>query len=148
MSQRKIRSGQFKGAEFTRIIFSAQPDAGTGVEDLLRPDFWANIAEQLKPGARIEVMPIDGAYFAELLVLSSNRNAAVVVPLRVVDLVATVAITESGEDPEYSVKFRGPRKFCVIRNSDGQPVIEDIDTKDLAYRELAEYVKAHKPRAA
>jgi hypothetical protein len=145
---KKIRSGQFKEAQFVFKTFSARPEEGTVVEDILAPAYWANIAEQLQPGSRIEVMPLDGAFFAELIVVSSNRTAAVVVPLRVVDLTLKVGATESGDDPEYSVKFRGPRKFCVIRNADGQPVIEDIDTKEQAYRELSDYVKAHKPRAA
>lgn len=147
---KKIRSGQFKEAQFVFKTFSARPEEGTVVEDILAPAYWANIAEQLQPGSRIEVMPLDGAFFAELIVVSANRTAAVVVPLRVVQLTSSVdgADVDGGEDPEYFVKFRGPRKFCVIRNADGQPVIEDIDTKEQAYRELSDYVKAHKPRAA
>lgn len=147
---KKIRGGQFKEAQFAYKIFSARPDAGTSVEDLLQPAYWANIAEQLQPTCRIEVMPLDGAYFAELIVVSANRTAAVVVPLRVVQLTSSVdgADVDGGEDPEYFVKFRGPRKFCVLRKADGLPVIEDIDTKEQAERELSDYVKAHKPRAA
>lgn len=146
---KKIRGGQFKEAQFVFKTFSARPDAGTTVEDVLEPAYWANIAEQLQPATRIEVMPMDGAYFAELIVLSASRTAAVVAPLRIVHLTAASdAAVEQGEDPEYSVKFRGPRKFCVMRNADNQPVIEDIDTKEQAYRELSDYVKAHKPRAA
>lgn len=141
MSQRRLRGAQIKGSEFARAIYYSRPDAGTTADDLMRPDFWANVAAQLRPGDRIEVYPEDGAFFAELLVRSSSRLAAVVIPLRAIDL--SGSSEETIEEPGFSVKFRGPRKFCVIRNSDGVPVIEDIDTKEQAFRELEDYLKAH-----
>lgn len=116
------------------------------MEDLLRPDFWTNVAAQLKPGDRIEVYPEDGAFFAELLVRSCNRTSAVVLPLRFNDLVG--AVEESTDDASFYVKFRGPRKHCIMRASDDMPIIEDIETKEQAYRELEEYLKTHSHRAA
>lgn len=142
----KIRNGQFKGAEFARLVWSARPEAGTTIEQLMQPAYWASVAEQLKPGARIEVMPEDGAYFAEFIVRSCTRVSAVVYPLRVVQF----EFAEQTEtDPEYFVKWRGPsKKWCVMRKSDNVPVIEDQETQELAYRELNDYLKVHKPRAA
>lgn len=141
----KLRQGQFKEAVYVRHVWSARPVAGTKVEDLADPTFWANIAEQLKPNDRIEVIPEDGAFFAELIVRSCNRLSATTFPLRIIDLSPAGAVAE---DPEFDVVFRGPRKFCIVRRADKVPVIEDIDTKELAFRELSDYLKVHKQRVA
>lgn len=145
-------AGRFKQAEFVRHIFCATPEAGTTIEQLLKPEYWANISEQLKPGYRIEVMPEDGEFFAELVVRSCDRTSATTMPLRVVYLNALPVSVEQPSvdaDPEFYVKFRGPHaKWCVMRKSDNTPVIDRIETQELALREMSDYVKSHKPRAA
>ena len=61
--------------EFLNNRHSVSPAAGTPFEDLLRPEFWANIV-RMAPGDIIEVRPEDQSYFAELYVLKRERNSA------------------------------------------------------------------------
>lgn len=146
--QSKIRSGQIKQAEFARVVHYATPDAGTTVEQMMKPEFWANVAEKIKTGDRIEVVPVDGSYFVEFIVRLSSRNSVVVFPLRIVPLEQNAAALSEDEDPDFYVKWRGGAKFCVMRKSDNTPVIENIETKEQAFREMSDYIKVHKPRAA
>lgn len=50
------------------------PPAGTPFENVLRADFWANVAQRMKPGDKVLVYPRDGSFYAELLVWDAGQN--------------------------------------------------------------------------
>lgn len=56
--------------------FEAVPKAGTPFENVLRPDFWANVSQRMRAGDKIIVLPRDGSWYAELLVWDAGQNWA------------------------------------------------------------------------
>ncbi len=60
---------------------------------------------------RVEVMPEDGSYYAELIVLSCDKLWAKMAVVQYVQL----AEAETATDDGYEVKWRGAKKHSVIR---------------------------------
>lgn len=56
--------------------WEAVPPIGTPTENLLRPDFWANVSGKMRSGDKIIVFPRDGAYYGELIVWDAGQNWA------------------------------------------------------------------------
>lgn len=127
-------------AEYSRTVYSHAVEKGNDYEkDVLRPAYWAHVANKLKPGDRIEVLGPEGAYFAELYVVNTLAQAAVVVELARVQLDSGAAHVE---DDEFEVKFRGPQKWSIVRRADSKVIQEMIPTRGDANRELEDYKKA------
>lgn len=73
---RKINANEVQGAEFGRRTFVHTPADGVTVDDLLEPGYWSAIAGRLGFGDRMEVLPKNGAYHAELVVLDKGATWA------------------------------------------------------------------------
>lgn len=124
----KILQQQIKPAEFIRTVHAARPEPGTTLNDMLSPDYWAHVAKTLKAGDRIEVRPPEGEWFAELYVRSTSDTAVNVVVLQKFEFG-----TETKSAPvEAEVKFRGDKKWSVIRKGDKSVLIEGLETKSAA----------------
>lgn len=54
------------------------PAAGTPVDNLLMPTFWANVSQKMRRGDTIIACPRDGAWAVELLVWEAGQNWALV----------------------------------------------------------------------
>ncbi len=52
------------------------PKAGTPIENLLRPEFWGNVSQRLRPGDTLIVFPRDCVWYAELLCWDAGQNWA------------------------------------------------------------------------
>lgn len=136
---RKLSGPRMKEESFVRTVYVATPEHGVTVEDLEKPEFWAHVAEQFKPGDLIHVYPEDGTFWAELLVQTTSRAAAQVRVLRNYELAKVEALED---ESEYEVKWAGPTaKFRVIRKSDGE-VMKGGMEKDEAQTYLRSHVKA------
>lgn len=124
-------------AEYTRIIWSVEPENTVEVEDMLKPDFWAHISREMRSGHRIEVMPPDKHYFAEFFVMAASINWAKVILLRKVDLIGKDDDTEvSG----FSVEWAGPTDKWRVKN--GLEVIsKGHQDKEAASQALNEHLK-------
>lgn len=86
--------------------------------DLVKPDFWAHMASQMKPYDRVEVRQEDGTWVADLIVLLTDRTWAKVHVLNLYEIPLEAAV--KGEE-KHEVAFKGPqRKWCVIRKADGE----------------------------
>jgi len=129
----------FKLAEFVRQVHFAQVPDNTTPADLLRPDFWAHCAATMKLHDIIEVMPENASWRAELIVtgLSERKNSASVVIMSLCDISGSTHRTEKPQSDEYEIKFRGPRKWSVIRKKDSQIMVENIQTEGAAEEWLA-----------
>lgn len=147
----KLQPPRLRAAEFERTIYTATPEHGTVFEDMLKPQYWANVAYKFKPGDRIEITAENGDWFAELMVVAAARLWAKVAVLRYVEL-AEAKLTEGqaasdlvGLDPvdDYEVKWSGPSvKWRVLRKADNHPLRDGFQTKDEAENWLKDYVKA------
>lgn len=125
-----------KAAEFIRQTYCVDATDHHTFDDVLRPDFWAHVSNQLKIGDKIEVRHVGNMFYAELLVVNVVQNAAVVKPL--IHVVFKENDHESIEDEEYRTQLRGPKKWSVVRNSDNHVMIELLDTKADAEKALIE----------
>ena len=158
----------FAPAEFKRIIYSGIAERGVRPADVLYPSYWAYHAASLKPWDRVEIRAEDGTWYGEYLVLESSRTWAKMFPLRVVMLTpADVAETQAikaneanapvlaavpAADPKtdedsYQIKFRGPRKWSVIRRSDNAVMAEELGSGKSAKDWLANHLSDKKEPA-
>lgn len=147
MSEKKIKIIQerFKLAEFARVIYQAEPELGVTPEDMLSPEYWAHVAQQLQPGCRIEAIAEDNSWFAEFLVIRAERTWARVALLRKVVLGEgdTIEEIEDDEEGDVLIKWRGRHsKWSVVRKSDKEVLKEGMSQKQEAKAWLDEYNKA------
>lgn len=133
-----ILRNRVKSAEYVRNIFCATPEIGTKYEDVLKPEYWTHVSATLHPTDRIEVLAEDGAWFAELFVVSCGKNWAKVCQLRFVEL------SESKPDEAPAAKFkviwRGQvHKHAVLRVSDNEVIKGEFPTAAEAKKWLEQY---------
>lgn len=127
----KILKNRLTEAEFSRVVWSAVPESGTTLADMVKPEYWAHVAKFLKPGARIEIQPEDNSWFAELYVRTVKEQSAVVQVLRAVTF--DEAPQAAATAPAYFPKFCGPAaKWRVYRAVDNAVMAEKLDTREQA----------------
>lgn len=137
----KLMAGDFREADFYRVVFMACPPAGTPLEALLEPEFWVHIAKQVKPLCRIEVVPEDCSYFAELMVMGANSGGVRVKVLRHEKL--EIEAPEGAEDKDFKIEWGGPKsKWRVIRKSDRFMMRDGFAHKGEAQNWLADHIRA------
>ncbi len=124
----KILQRQIQEAEFVRKVYAATPEPGTSLDAMLQPDYWAHVAKNFRPGYLIEVRSPDGEWFAELYVRSVMDTGVSVAVLR-----KHVFEASTPSAPvEVDVKFRGDKKWSVVRKSDRTVLVEGLETKGAA----------------
>lgn len=128
----------FQPAEVMRNQWHVKPEYGTPPEALRDPSYWAHVSAQLRPGDVIYAMPDDKSYFSELLVIDAGKLFAKVCELRCVKLTASQVLNVKVPDG-YEIKFRGPRKWSVLRGDD---VLKEDMEKQQAEQWLTDHVKA------
>lgn len=133
----------FKAADVVRNQWVAQPEFGTPPEALLDKAYWAHVSAQLTRGDIITALAEDNSYWSELLVLEAGKLFAKVVQLRCVQITASQMLNVSVPEG-YEIKFRGPKKWSVLRGTD---VLKDGMDKKAAEDWLTDHVKAS-PKAA
>lgn len=121
----KILQNRIKQADFIRTVWSAQPEPGTTLDEMLLPEYWANVAKTLKKGDRIDVMSDDGAWLAELFVRASADNSVLVTVLQKY----VFSAPEAPADDAFEIKHRGGAKWSVIRKSDKRVLVENMETR-------------------
>jgi len=137
----KLKESRMQLAEFAFAQWCITPEAGTALDALLEPAFWAHNARKLRPGAVIWAEPEDGAWFALLRVRSANIGGAKV---RVLFKTEEPQVVQD-EDPAangFSVEWGGPaHKFRVKRVADKQVMQSGFQDKADAFRWLSENVE-------
>lgn len=110
------------------------------LDDALNPEFWAHVASKLRQHDTIRVIPEDGSYFAELLVVNADRTFAKVKLLRHIPLDQPAADAEAPL-VAFEVKWNGPHdKHTVIRKSDGEKLKTGFVEKPAAQRWLDDHL--------
>lgn len=122
----KMMEKNLLGAEFARQLFRAIPPAGTKIEEMLDPSYWAHVAKRFNPHDMIEVIPEDGSFYARLIVLSVAHLSMKVQALECVVLVANPKVAKADAIAQFEVNWGGPNaKWRVLRKSDGAAVTND-----------------------
>jgi hypothetical protein len=124
--------------EFMNARHSVSPSSGTPFEDVLRPEFWANIV-RMAPGDIIEIRPEDQSYYAELYVLKRDRTSATVAVIRP-PVPLEPAFKPLPGIINFRVEFAGSHgKWRVLRISDNVVMRDRFGTEGEARKWLAEY---------
>lgn len=123
--------------DFTFPTVSYIPVAGTPLEHLLQPEYWANI-RALKAGCRVWVVAEDEAYYAELMVRRVGQGYAKMQLLRGGELDKPAA--DLPENAGYEIQFRGQIvKHRVVRLKDGHVLKQGLDTNEEALAWLRDH---------
>lgn len=135
-----ITASKIKPAEYLRNVYMVTPDAGTTIDEVIKPEYWVHIAKQFNPSDKIEVVPEDGAYYAELYVLSVTAGGVKVAVLSHHSFEAdNLADFISTGDSGYTSLWRGPKaRHCVLRKSDNYVVKEGFSSKAEADKWIAD----------
>ncbi len=140
---------RLKLAEFVRSPYRAEPEAGARLEDVLAPDYFAHVAERLRPGDKLEIMPECMSWYAEALVVDATRLSA-----RLEIILGPIPL-DAGEQvlahDVFEAKWISPaRRFGVARKADGALMTRNLATKADAEQWIAQRVgmKVAAPGAA
>ena len=138
----KLSASGMKLAEYIRCVYAVTVDFGVTIEDVLRPEFWANVSTSLKVNDRIEVLAEDGTFYAELIVLDCSPTHAKVAILTHRNF-SSVETEKVESTPDYKVTWGGnTAKFRIIRVADNAVVHSGEATKQAADLWLSDYIAA------
>jgi hypothetical protein len=115
-------------AEHRRQDWAVNAAAGTTIDDVLDPQYWAHMAAQMTPYDRVDVLLETGEWLLELLVLGVGRNWAQVRVLHHHELTKMAETMPAAQ--KHKVDWKGPqRKYAVIRISDSAIVQDGFGTR-------------------
>ena len=137
----QLSNARFSDANYSRSHWLAIIPDGVDFDTVLRKDYWAHVAAQLKIGDRVEVLSENGGYCADLVVRNCDRLTAIMGVINFADFESPALLDV--KDPEYEVKWGGPHdKWRVVRISDGAVVQKGLPSKEDAERQMQSYIKA------
>lgn len=129
--------------------FMIQPEEGTTLEDVLRPEYWSHVAKGIIPTepCKIEVWFKDTKRYVLLAVVASGPLWANVKVMQDVMLTtADAAAEDNAPEPEdFKALHKGSvAKWVVKRLSDGALLINGLQSKE----EANAWIEAHKKSLA
>lgn len=115
-----VKKARFKLADQVRAVYSVVAESGTLPEDVVKPEYWRDIGEILRPGDRIEISTDDMTWCGDCVVYDSGRLFAHVRFMTLVKFEPTQD-TKDGLDG-LKVAYRGQyHRYCIVKeNPDGQ----------------------------
>lgn len=115
----QLMPARFQGAEFVRNQWAVISEAGTPVEALSNPAYWAHVSAKMRPRDRVEVFCEDGSYYAEFLVLDAGKLFAKVALLNSYQISPVTPGSMGDLPPGYAVKYQGAQfKWSVLRGTE------------------------------
>lgn len=137
---------RFFEREFQTNLWVANADESTRQADVLKGEYWAHVANKLKPWDHIYVRADNGTWYSELVVLSVARAYAAVRPLHEWQFgedAPTEAQAAAQASAAYRPKWGGPHnKWTVIRMSDNARVATELTSERAALDWIVEREKA------
>lgn len=136
---KQLAPPRLKQADYARSAYRIQPDAGAELADVLEPEYLTHVAERLRPGDRLEIMPECMSWYAEALVVDATRLSA-----RIQTTLGPIAI-DAGErvlaSDVFESRWISPAvRFGVARKSDGAFMVKNLETKAEADQWIANRV--------
>lgn len=130
---------RFARNEYVNTDWTVTVEAGTSLEDVLNPAFFANVAAKMTAYDHIRVRVDTGEWYAELLVLDCGRNWAKM--FKLCEHKLTREETNEEIDSQFTVKHLGPhKKYAVIRKSDNETLRDGFTNKHEANAWLASHL--------
>ena len=139
-----ISPTRMKAAEYVRNDHVVIAHATNTPEDLVRPEYYAHVADKLKARDRITVWADNANWMAELVVLEVGRGWARAHPISLTEFGNTASIKGlTIERDGYRVAHRGEHsQWSIIRLSDSEVVSENHGTQGGAVDWLDNHLKA------
>lgn len=127
-------------AEHLRQDWVVNAEAGSTVEDILRPGYWAHCAQHMTMYDTVQVRLETGEWICDLFVMEVGRNYAKMHLAHKYDLTAGPAVVIPPE--AHRIEFKGPQlKHVVIRVADGAVIQDGLSKKEDAILWLRNYEK-------
>lgn len=130
---RKALQYQMVPAEFARLTIVHNPERGTAIQELLHPEYWANVARDLRVNQAIAVISPDGEWEVELRVLAVGPFTAKVAIWHMQEWGKAKPQQDTGpaiQIPDgYDVRYRGRAGWSVVRQSDGNILKDGLSSK-------------------
>ncbi len=125
---KRLTPPRLKLAEFVRSPYRVAPEAGTSIDEVMAPDYFAHVAQHFRPGDKLEIMPDCMSWYAEALVVDATKLSC-----RTTLLVGPVAL-DAGErvlaSDAYEARWISPAlRYGVRRKDDGAYVQKNLATK-------------------
>jgi len=133
-----------KLAEFVRNEHVVIAHATNTPQDILQPEYYAHVSDQLKARDRITVWADNMTWMAEIVVLEVGKGWAKVHPINLVEFDVAASIKGLTYEREgYRVAHRGEfSQWSVIRIADSEVVSENHGTQGGAVDWLENHLKA------
>lgn len=130
---------------YHRTCWVATVEAGTTMDDLLRPSFWTNLCgpgNRLRRMDRISILIDDESFYAELLVLAVGVGFAKMAKLLQVDI-DTAGTAQDAEELPVFAKWGGPHlKWTVVRKSDRERIKDQLESREIAEQWARDHSRA------
>jgi hypothetical protein len=137
-----LHRGEFGADQHKVKRFNAFVPGVYTIAELENPEFWANVAHSMEVGCEVRCLAKDMSFVARGICTFQQGSTAKIkiFEFHKLDEVDYEALSDEASD--YLVKFRGPRKWSIIKKSTGEVVKEDISDQTKAYKELDDYKAA------
>ena len=135
-----------KFAEFVRNEHVIIAHSSNTQQDILQPEYYAHVAQDMKIRDRVEIWADDMTWMAQLVVLEVGRGWVKVHPIALNEFAPTSGIKgRTFEEGGYRVVHRGEfAQWSVVRIADGTVVRETEATQGGAVDWLINHLKAQK----
>lgn len=134
--QKKLSESGIASSAMARFDYRVTPENGTPFEDILRSEYWSHVAESklMRAGTfcRLEVIPADRSYLAELIVVDCGPQWADVRVLAYHEIakLRRASAPDEVEGEEFKADFTPGSKWRVLRKSDKAVMVSDLASKD------------------
>ncbi len=138
----KLMERNLHSADFARQCFRVTPPAGTTIDEMLEPDYWAHVARRITPHDIVEVVPEDGAFYARLFVVNSEKLWVKMAKLEYVEF-GEIATVKTPATEKFEAKFGGANvKWRVHNKSDNSLAAQDsFQTRTEAEKWIEQHAK-------
>lgn len=144
MTTKRLAPNRLQLAEYKRNLWRIMVDVDVTIDEILQPEFWTHAAKGLRQYDRVEIVCVDGKFFAEVLVTAVLPAGVIVRKISYVEFVKTEPVKSTKQKKEenqlYSIEYKGNiNKHSVIRNADKVVLKDGFDTKAQAQDWLDSY---------
>lgn len=138
---KSLLNSAFSLSEHKRQIYIAAPPAGTQLQEIMESVFWAHVSRHANVGDRIDCLPVDSSWYAELLVIAKPATPG----LRVA-LLSHVDLAEISEHliefAGHVIRYEGPLQlWSVTRKARGNKPELRLKDRLATSEEARDYVK-------
>lgn len=129
----RLNAAHLHPAEHFRTVRFARVDNNVTIEDILKPLFWTHCSGTIKAGDRVEIMPQDGSWYAEFMVMATGTTWSRVVLLQKFEL--DKAPPSPLQLADYDISYGSPTtKHRVLDKATRQVIKDGFETKEAAQK--------------